>query len=95
MAQVLAVFAELERRLIGERTKAALAVKRAQGVKLGRPQTLNVSVVERIVAAREAGGTWSAISRQLNEDEIPTAQGGRCWYPATVRYVALAAENVA
>ena len=30
MAQVLAVFAELERRLIGERTKAALAVKRAQ-----------------------------------------------------------------
>src|SRR5271165_5979441 len=37
MAQVLAVFAELERRLIGERTKAALAVKRAQGVRLGRP----------------------------------------------------------
>ncbi|MGH3807514.1 MAG: recombinase family protein [Pseudonocardiaceae bacterium] len=32
MTQVLAVFAELERRLIGERTKAALAVKRAQGV---------------------------------------------------------------
>jgi len=32
MAQILSVFAELERRLIGERTKAALAVKRDQGV---------------------------------------------------------------
>ncbi|MGH3806453.1 MAG: recombinase family protein [Pseudonocardiaceae bacterium] len=37
MTQVLAVFAELERRPIGERTKAALAVKRAQNVTLGRP----------------------------------------------------------
>jgi len=95
MAQVLAVFAELERRLIGERTKAALAVKRAQGVRLGRPQTLSADVVERIVAARHAGGTWSAIARELNEDGVPTAQGGRCWYPATVRYVVLSAEPAA
>ena len=95
MAQVLAVFAELERRLIGERTKAALAVKRAQGVRLGRPPTLSADVVERIVAARSAGGTWSAIARELNEDDVPTSQGGRRWYPATVRYVALAAKAAA
>jgi DNA invertase Pin-like site-specific DNA recombinase len=95
MAQVLAVFAELERRLIGERTKAALAVKRSQGVRLGRPPTLSADVVERIVNAWEAGGTWSAISRDLNDEGVPTAQGGRCWYPATVRYVALAAELAA
>jgi hypothetical protein len=38
MAQVLAVFAELERRLIGERTKAALAVKQ---VATGRPSPVN------------------------------------------------------
>lgn len=95
MAQVLAVFAELERKLIGERTKAALAVKRSQGVRLGRPPTLPADVVERIVAAREAGGTWSAIARELNEDGVPTAQGGRRWYPATVRYVALSAEVAA
>lgn len=95
MAQVLAVFAELERRLIGERTKAALAVKRAQGVRLGRPPTLSADVVERIVTSRESGGTWSAIARHLNDDGVPTAQGGRCWYPATVRYVALSAETTA
>src|SRR5271169_4726837 len=95
MAQVLAVFAELERRLIGERTKAALAVKRSQGVRLGRPPTLSADVVDRIVVARGSGGTWSAIARQLNDEQVPTSQGGRCWYPATVRYVALAAEAAA
>ncbi|HWR46800.1 MAG TPA: recombinase family protein [Pseudonocardiaceae bacterium] len=87
MTQVLAVFAELERRLIGERTKAALAVKKAQGVKLGRPRVLPTEVVERIRAARAQGGSWSAIARDLNADATPTAQGGGKWYPATVRYV--------
>ena len=38
MASVLAVFAQFERRLIGQRTRDALAVKRAQGVRLGRPR---------------------------------------------------------
>jgi DNA invertase Pin-like site-specific DNA recombinase len=91
MAQVLAVFAELERKLIGERTKAALAIKRAQGVKLGRPRLLPEDVVARIRAARDAGATWSAIARDLNAEGVPTAQGGKSWYPATVRYVYLEA----
>lgn len=95
MAQVLAVFAELERRLIGERTKAALAVRRAQGVRLGRPQTLSQDVVARIVASRRNGATWTAIAAELNVEKVPTAQGGKCWYPATVRHVALAAEPAA
>lgn len=37
MASVLASFAQYERRLIGQRTRDALAVKREQGVRLGRP----------------------------------------------------------
>lgn len=87
MTQVLAVFAELERKLIGQRTRDALAVKRAQGVRLGRPATLPAAVVERIVAERAAGTSWSAIARGLNADAVPTAQGGACWWPATVRAV--------
>ena len=57
MAQILSVFAELERRLIGERTKAALAIKRDQGVVLGRPRTLPDKVVKRILKERGAGRT--------------------------------------
>ncbi len=88
LASVLAVFAQFERRLIGERTKDALAVKRANGVQLGRPRSLPRSVVRRITRARTRGETWSAIADELNRDEVPTAQGGRQWWPATVRKIA-------
>jgi DNA invertase Pin-like site-specific DNA recombinase len=92
MAQVLVVFAELERRLIGQRTRDALAAKKAQGHKLGRPRSLPEPVRRRIVDAHAAGAGWSAIARQLNDDGVPTAQGGARWYPATVRSVALASQ---
>lgn len=87
MTQVLAVFAELERKLIGQRTRDALAVKRSQGVRLGRPSTLPATVVDRIVTEHRDGGSWSAIARGLNGDQVPTAQGGARWHPATVRAV--------
>jgi DNA invertase Pin-like site-specific DNA recombinase len=93
MAQVLAVFAELERKLIGERTKAALAVKRAQGTRLGRPRKLSDNLVQQIVSARDSGQGWSAIAADLNANDTPTAQGGKKWYPATVRAVAFAASE--
>jgi DNA invertase Pin-like site-specific DNA recombinase len=93
MAQILSVFAELERRLIGERTKAALAVKRSQGVVLGRPRTLPARVVQRIVRERQAGRTWTAIADGLNGDRVATAQGGLRWYPATVRSVEMSASR--
>jgi DNA invertase Pin-like site-specific DNA recombinase len=53
MANVLATFAQFERRLIAERTKAALAVKKAQGVRLGRPASIPEQVAKRIVRMRE------------------------------------------
>jgi DNA invertase Pin-like site-specific DNA recombinase len=40
MVQMMAVFAEFERRRIGERTKEALAVLKAQGRRLGTPGNL-------------------------------------------------------
>jgi DNA invertase Pin-like site-specific DNA recombinase len=90
MANVMAVFAQLERRLIGQRTRDALAIRRAQGVRLGRPRQLPQAVVERIVSNRDGGSGWSAIARELDSDGVPTAQGGAHWYPATVRAVYLA-----
>ena len=92
MAQVLAVFAELERRLIGERTKAALAVCRSQGVRLGRPPNLPADLIARIVQLRDSGRTLRSILDQLNQEGVPTAQGGNQWWPGTVRLVVNAAR---
>jgi len=40
MVQMLSAFAELERNLISERTKAGMAAAASRGVKLGRPKRL-------------------------------------------------------
>ncbi len=85
-ASVLATFAHCERRSISERTRAALARTRAQGVRLGRPPQMSQYAIERIRRERVAGKSLAAIANGLNADRIPTAQGGRRWYPATVRY---------
>ena len=85
MANVLAVFAQFERRLIGQRTREALAVKRTQGVRLGRPPTLSDATLRRIGRHRSRGGTLAAIAARLNRDGVPTAHGGRQWHVSAVR----------
>ena len=87
MAGVMAQFAQFERRLIGQRTKAALAVKREQGVQLGRPRALPEDVVARIASERAGGASLAAIANRLNDDGVATAQGGAKWWPATVKAV--------
>jgi DNA invertase Pin-like site-specific DNA recombinase len=87
MANVMATFAQFERRLIGQRTRDALAAKRAAGVVLGRPRQLDGAVVDRIRAERAAGASLAAIGRGLDADGVPTAHGGARWWPATVRAV--------
>jgi DNA invertase Pin-like site-specific DNA recombinase len=84
MAHMLATFAQFEHRLIGQRAREALAVKRASGVRLGRPPTVPQAVVRRIQRQR-AGDSLRAIADGLNRDRVPTAQGGAQWYAATVR----------
>lgn len=87
MAHVLMAFAQYDRRLIGERTKTALAMKRAQGVRLGRRRELPDDVVMWIVGQQQAGASLAAIARALNDRSEPTAHGGAKWYPSTVRAV--------
>jgi DNA invertase Pin-like site-specific DNA recombinase len=86
-AGMMAVFSQLERRLIGQRTREALAVKRAQGIRLGRPSTLPADVVARIVAEHNNGAGVRGIAAGLNRDSAPTARGGAQWYPSTVQRV--------
>src|SRR6266576_3335003 len=73
MANVLATFAQFERRLIGQRTREALAVKRSEGVRLGRPPVLSENVRKRIRAERAEQRSFASIAAALNADAIPTA----------------------
>jgi len=94
MAHVMMAWAQYERRRISHHTRAALAVKRAQGVRLGRPSGINPAVRERIAKERAAGAGWSKIAAGLNRDQVATGHGGLRWYPATVRCLALASNRV-
>jgi DNA invertase Pin-like site-specific DNA recombinase len=88
LANVMASAAQWERRIIGQRTRDALAVKRAQGVRLGRPPLLPEALRDRIRAARASGLTLAAIADELNAEGVPTPAGGKRWHPTTVRRAA-------
>src|SRR3954471_17120362 len=68
MASILATFSQLERRLIGQRTREALVVKRAEGVRLGRPRSLPPRVVARVAREREEGRPFAAFPNDLKKN---------------------------
>jgi DNA invertase Pin-like site-specific DNA recombinase len=88
VANITASVAEWERKIIGARTREALAVKRAQGVRLGRPRLLDPVIARRIRDERSEGATLQAIADRLNAEQTLTPTG-RLWSPALVRKVAL------
>jgi Recombinase len=58
----------------------------------GRPPTLPRPVVERIRLQYTRGSGLAEIARALNDDRVPTAHGGRQWWPSTVRDVLVRAS---
>lgn len=86
IANVMSSVSQWERKVIGERTSAALQAKKAQGARLGGPVFLAQGVRERIVKERSAGSSFQVIADGLTADGIPTARGG-LWHKATVKAV--------
>ena len=97
MLHIYAAFAEEERRMISERTKAALQAAKARGVKLGNPRlevahAQNRAVADAfaakvkpvIAALRAEGLTLRAIAARLTELGVETARGGK-WEATQVR----------
>ena len=85
-AKLVASFAPCQRWLHSQRIRQGLARKRAQGARLGRPPTMSDYAIKRIRNERQAGKSLTQIANGLNKDHIPTAQGGKAWYPATIRH---------
>ncbi len=75
MANVMGSVAEWERMVISERTKAALAVKKASGVRLGRPVTMNPETRQLVWGLRAAGLSITATANELNRRGIVNGEG--------------------
>jgi DNA invertase Pin-like site-specific DNA recombinase len=88
-----AAFGELERQLIATRTREALAEKKAQGVRLGRPASRRApKLAARAARRREEGLTLQAIADELNREGVKTLRGGAEWRPSTISKLVKAHE---
>jgi site-specific DNA recombinase len=93
--------AQMERELVGERTRAALAHKRSQGLPTSHPPLgfrangkkhrlipvpEELAIVREILVLWRRGHSYRAIARRLNQDGARTKQGG-VWRHATVKKI--------
>lgn len=85
VANIFMAVAEWERRTIGERTRNAMAAKRAAGQATGRPAVFQqAEVLARIQQLQSEGKGNTEIARQLNEEGWPTVRGGLKWRASSV-----------
>jgi Recombinase len=75
---------ELER-FITEHTEPARP--RAAPRAAGRPAVLSRSILDRIRRDHASGRTLGEIARALSAEGVPTAHGGRRWWPSTIRAI--------
>ena len=87
LVNILASAAQYERRIIQARTRDALAQRRREGVRLGRPSLLPSHLVSRITSQRAEGLSLRAIAEGLNGEGVPTAHKGAKWHASTVSKV--------
>lgn len=99
LLQMLAVFGEHERQMIGERTRAALQAAKSRGVILGKNGKALAAQNKRaaldfantvrpvVEEAKQAGcQSLNEIGRYLTEQGCPTPDGGK-WHATSVRRV--------
>ena len=101
--RMLSVLAEFERDQIAERTRAALAHKKAAGQRVGTvpygfqleadgvtltPNADQQEAVQIIIELRAAGVSMRRIAEELTHRQIPTAKGHSTWTHTTIASIA-------
>lgn len=88
MLGMIAVFAQLEADMVSERTKDALAERKAQGKRLGRKSLKETApeTVKLICQLKDnVGMSQRSIVDYLNAQKIPTPSGRGSWYLTMVQ----------
>ncbi|WP_349828401.1 recombinase family protein [Brevibacterium litoralis] len=87
--------AQLERKMIGQRTREGMAQRKAEtGKHMGRRRETDSAIVRRIREARDAGLSYAKIAAALTDEEVPTTRGGTKWYASTVRSIDKSLEPI-
>jgi len=73
-------------RYLAERTKQPRAERRP-AKRAGRKASVPPELVARIRSEHARGKTLGQIARELNAEDVRTAQGGRQWWPSTVQSI--------
>jgi DNA invertase Pin-like site-specific DNA recombinase len=91
---IMSAMAEMERGMISLRQKDVHDDRRSRGkrwgVDIGPKTSLDKSLRVEIWNKRNSGESFNSIAEWLNKEEIPTTNGGKQWYPSTVRHVFMA-----
>ncbi len=104
---IVASISQWERRVIGERTSAALCHRRSQGQRISRdpfgwrvngdgrtlhPVQGEQEILAHMASWRVQGASLAAIADRLNREGAPPKRGG-CWYASSVRSVLATAAH--